>query len=278
MTELDAILAGVLEAPDDDTPRLVYADRLDDLGMYERAEFVRVQCELAQLMPASALDQIILGGIQEHLRDIPATTWAIWPDVCGMMRRAGELFEAYRDQWFPVPAGYGFDWRLATRDDCDTRPGYVVRRGFVDEIRCDLRAFLGGRCPACDVGPGVRRYPTHGGDWIEDDCNECSGTGTVAGLDLGAVFGRWPVRRVVLTDREPRENPSGSWYWPWQSAYVSEDVRIHALPEELMRRGLNRGGVSIGYPTRAAALDALSAACVRLGRDAARWSRELSVV
>ncbi len=39
----------ILDRPEDDTPRLVYADWLDDHGDPERAEFIRVQIELAQL-------------------------------------------------------------------------------------------------------------------------------------------------------------------------------------------------------------------------------------
>src|SRR5438270_762906 len=44
-----AFLEAIREAPDDDVPRLVYADWLDDHGDAARAEFVRVQCQLARL-------------------------------------------------------------------------------------------------------------------------------------------------------------------------------------------------------------------------------------
>jgi len=40
----------ILDHPDDDTPRLIYADWLEDRGETERAEFIRVQCELANRM------------------------------------------------------------------------------------------------------------------------------------------------------------------------------------------------------------------------------------
>lgn len=42
------LLAAVLAAPDDDGPRLVYADWLDEHGDPARAEFIRVQIELAR--------------------------------------------------------------------------------------------------------------------------------------------------------------------------------------------------------------------------------------
>jgi uncharacterized protein (TIGR02996 family) len=42
-------LQDILAHPDDDAPRLVYADWLDDHGEETRAEFIRLQIELAQL-------------------------------------------------------------------------------------------------------------------------------------------------------------------------------------------------------------------------------------
>ena len=47
MPEHRAFLNAILERPDDDLPRLVYADYLDESGDPERAEFIRVQIELA---------------------------------------------------------------------------------------------------------------------------------------------------------------------------------------------------------------------------------------
>ncbi|HZY86359.1 MAG TPA: TIGR02996 domain-containing protein [Gemmataceae bacterium] len=48
-SEQEAFLADVIEHPDDDAPRLVYADWLDDHGDADRAEFIRLQCEVAKL-------------------------------------------------------------------------------------------------------------------------------------------------------------------------------------------------------------------------------------
>src|SRR3954447_18033797 len=48
MTDGTALLAAIRAAPDDDAPRLIYADWLDEHGQPERAEFIRVQCELAR--------------------------------------------------------------------------------------------------------------------------------------------------------------------------------------------------------------------------------------
>lgn len=45
-----AFLAVIAENPDDDTPRLVFADWLQDNGQPERAEFIRAQIELTDLL------------------------------------------------------------------------------------------------------------------------------------------------------------------------------------------------------------------------------------
>jgi uncharacterized protein (TIGR02996 family) len=48
MSDAAALLAAIRASPADDAPRLVYADWLDEHGQPQRAEFIRVQCELAR--------------------------------------------------------------------------------------------------------------------------------------------------------------------------------------------------------------------------------------
>ena len=45
MTDHDALVRAICEYPDDDTPRLIYADFLEESGEAERAAFVRAQIE-----------------------------------------------------------------------------------------------------------------------------------------------------------------------------------------------------------------------------------------
>src|SRR4051794_19420115 len=49
MPDDDAFLRAIIDNPDDDLPRLVYADWLDEHGDPDRAEFIRVQCELVRI-------------------------------------------------------------------------------------------------------------------------------------------------------------------------------------------------------------------------------------
>jgi uncharacterized protein (TIGR02996 family) len=47
MTDRDAFLRAIGANPDDDAPRLIFSDWLEEKGDSERAEFIRIQCELA---------------------------------------------------------------------------------------------------------------------------------------------------------------------------------------------------------------------------------------
>jgi uncharacterized protein (TIGR02996 family) len=55
MSEEDALLAAIAAHPDEDTPRLAYADWLDEHGRHARAEFIRIQIERARI-PAAHLE------------------------------------------------------------------------------------------------------------------------------------------------------------------------------------------------------------------------------
>lgn len=48
MTDGDALLAAILAEPDEDTPRHMYADWLEEDGRREQSEFIRTQLELAR--------------------------------------------------------------------------------------------------------------------------------------------------------------------------------------------------------------------------------------
>ena len=86
MSDREAFVAAVAAAPEDDLPRLVFADWLDENGDPERAEFVRVQCELAKP--------------------------AVWQDTEfrePLLARMRALLDAHRQQWMvPVVATLGF--------------------------------------------------------------------------------------------------------------------------------------------------------------------------
>src|SRR5437763_11790587 len=66
MDQRAAFIQAIIELPDDDTPRLVFAEWLDEHGEAERAEFIRLQCSLNSLAPESAE----FGPIQERVNQL----------------------------------------------------------------------------------------------------------------------------------------------------------------------------------------------------------------
>src|SRR5262245_34763715 len=48
MPEDEALMQAILDSPEDDAPRLVLADWLEEHGEPDRAAFIRVQCALAR--------------------------------------------------------------------------------------------------------------------------------------------------------------------------------------------------------------------------------------
>jgi uncharacterized protein (TIGR02996 family) len=66
MSHADGFLSDIRAHPEDDAPRLIYADWLDEQGQLERAEFIRVQCRLAAIDPR-APERPLLQGRQLQL-------------------------------------------------------------------------------------------------------------------------------------------------------------------------------------------------------------------
>ncbi len=77
MTQEDAFLLDILESPDDDTPRRIFADWMldhDDAVIAARGEFIHVQCDLARL-PSESPQASVLLRRQEQLLDGHAREW-----------------------------------------------------------------------------------------------------------------------------------------------------------------------------------------------------------
>jgi uncharacterized protein (TIGR02996 family) len=70
----ERLFRGVLAEPEEDAPRLVFADWLDDHGEPERAEFIRLQMERARLREYDPRRPLLLSREQELL-DLHARAW-----------------------------------------------------------------------------------------------------------------------------------------------------------------------------------------------------------
>jgi uncharacterized protein (TIGR02996 family) len=110
----DAFLRAVIDNPDDDTPRLVFADWLDEHDDRARAEFIRVQCELAGLSRGDRRVE----ALEAHERKLRSANAARW---------LGRLNGCPRDR--------------------------VFRRGFLERVRMHGQTFTAHRRELFGLGP-----------------------------------------------------------------------------------------------------------------------------
>ena len=112
MNEHDALFQTILDNPDDDAPRLVYADWLEEHGDATRAEFIRLQIE-AERLPAYE------------------------PRRAQREKRALDLLGNHRSAW-----------QLPFAPDVTPPFAQTFRRGFVEHLTLTGAGFgaLAGRC------------------------------------------------------------------------------------------------------------------------------------
>ena len=95
MTDGERLLAAVIDAPDDDLPRLAYADWLEERGDAAgraRASFIRLQIELARLAEDDPRRPVELEHVRERLPVGHVRADEREPRVGGELRQA-RLFE-----------------------------------------------------------------------------------------------------------------------------------------------------------------------------------------
>src|SRR4051812_30016128 len=104
MTDGDALYRAILDAPDDNAPRLVWSDWLDEHGDPDRAAFVRDQCEWARLVPGHPRYAELLESWQSRARRHRAR----WPADLGGAGRFCGFWRGLPD-WFEVDTGQAIE-------------------------------------------------------------------------------------------------------------------------------------------------------------------------
>jgi uncharacterized protein (TIGR02996 family) len=112
-----ALLQAIMDSPDDDVPRLVYADFLEERDEGDRAEFIRVQCERTRL-PEKDQRQASLEA------------------------RERELLVAHGERWVRA-FGAGIS-------------RWVFRRGFLEEMTIPVASYLENRSTLSQLAPILR--------------------------------------------------------------------------------------------------------------------------
>src|SRR5947209_8564515 len=130
MTEREAFIRGIAANLYDDTPRLAFADWLDEHGEHDRAEFIRVQCEL------------------EPVRD----QYEI-PRAAELHARESKLLREHEEKWLgTLPR----DW-----DGWQGEVSVAFRRGFPDLLRLPARRFISDGEALRECFPTLRRLVVH---------------------------------------------------------------------------------------------------------------------
>jgi len=118
MTDGDGLHAAILAAPEDDLPRLVYADWLDEQGGVDnvlRAEFIRLQVELGQA-PAE--------------EDVPWNT-----RLAGQRAREKTMLALHHQTWLAPLRARGEPFQSPSTHG-------IFRRGFVEIVWMPVGIFL----------------------------------------------------------------------------------------------------------------------------------------
>jgi uncharacterized protein (TIGR02996 family) len=191
-------IRAVLARPDEDWPRLVYADALEERGECERAEFLRVQIELAKLKPPSECDRTFCDG-----------SLVVCPDCRRwkpLSRRERELLGEHFNEWhWPLRIDECYSEQLYPNPEPPhAKIGVTFRGGLVHEITLDWPTWGGGVCQArCRNGSIETRMGNKGGSLISI-CPVCRGSGRTPG-HATAILAAQPVRKVKLTSESTME-------------------------------------------------------------------------
>jgi uncharacterized protein (TIGR02996 family) len=77
MTPREAFYEAIRDEPTDDTPRLVFADWLDDQGEEDRAEFIRLQCQRARMSDPLCAEAMAVRAKAEQLLQRHWQEWVV---------------------------------------------------------------------------------------------------------------------------------------------------------------------------------------------------------
>lgn len=246
-----ALLRAVLLDHADDTPRLIFADWLEENGKAAWAKFIRTQI-LKEENPAASYPQFFM--------ELPSQWW----------------------EWWQRGGGRKQEWKwLREHNNPDFK--VLVERGFVQAVECPLGDWLGKSCHVC-AGTGIGASPEVAA-YIEipGGCPRCStdctdGIGFIDGSMVVAV--QQPVQWLRITDRFPQQDGETrfTWWqggppsfnWPLGSYWELPKVVFNELPDSHVTTWSNVRPTRKDYTSLGDARKALGTACLNLARKRAK--------
>ncbi len=198
MTDEPALLATILARPDEDTPRLMFADWLDEHAQPVRAEFVRVQVQLADL-----LRRMARAGLCPPPRTRTAAEHKRYPELFGLLARQALIWPTY-SEWFPF-APVPQDHAAATCEDIFNKLCVYARSGTLPWVSLTQRGF-------------VKAVQCSAANWL---------------THADALLARHPIERVRLTDvAGARDHVRHGWRngHKCQLGFRGRKMRVLALP------------------------------------------------
>ena len=147
MTDRDALMRAILDHPDEDTPRLMFADWLQENGQPDRATFVRRQCEIARLVadePAGQNSMWLIGYRLAMHREQSTMAAVLDGPPCRCVLCLQDIVR----ELFVANGPNQLEWMgKAVHDVCvlgtewlDHLPWF--RRGFVESVDCPADVWL----------------------------------------------------------------------------------------------------------------------------------------
>lgn len=303
MTDETRLLRAILAEPFEDTPRLMYADEIEARGERERAEFIRVQCELARFATFDPdhrreFNELARGrlakrmtrlerGESESLKFARAIEEGgrLYDQRRDYLRgRERELWASCGESWvrplpgWPItrnaPGRCRTHWGTHTGQDINQTISGEWSRGFVSEIRCRLAVLLGHECREC-AGPDDGAFAVND----RRRCAACDGARRTTGV-AAELFRAHPILGVAATGVRPGLSERDGWYWEEEHGeWTAANGDFWAVPGEVAgnlegyiwarSRSANYPSRQRFYPTAEAANLALSRALVSLGRSRA---------
>jgi uncharacterized protein (TIGR02996 family) len=156
MSDRDALLAAIHQAPRDDAPRLIFADWLDEHGDSDQAEFIRLQVEIDPYRrPDGDVDRWRRAAIDKHLdRSVPADFPPQLFRYAELARREHDILKAKRWEWLAPLA--------AVDEDYSSHLSVTFCRGFAEEVALAASAFLESGDLVRSACPVLRRLTLYG--------------------------------------------------------------------------------------------------------------------